>query len=134
MLIEVDGKRYPVKGIEDLTLKHIAKIQHELRSGEYDGITSLRTLDDIQVMFATYGFLSKAEQRDHPESLFLTCFTVWAARAMAGEDVTLMDAIDVPMSSIRTILEPSDRADESPKAKAPASGGAGQPGKRKKPR
>lgn len=134
MLIEVAGKRYPVKGPLDLSLKHIAKIQHELRSGEYDGITRLQTLDEIEAMFAAYSFMKKAERHKHPEAVFLTCFTVWASRVVAGEDMTLMDAIDVPMMSIHLIRQPGDRDDESPKAKPPASGGAGRPGKRKKPR
>ena len=132
MLIQIGEKRYPVKTVEDLTLKHIAKLQYELRSGEFDGLTSLRTLDDIHRAFGEWGNLPKSEQQEHPEGLFLTCFVVWASRCMAGDEVTLLDAIDFPAASLRFIIEPTDRAGESQgKAKPPASGGGSRPGKPK---
>lgn len=58
MLIEIDGRRYPVAGIEDLELRHIAQLQYELGSGEFDGITSLRTVDQIKAEFGRWGNLS----------------------------------------------------------------------------
>lgn len=135
MLIEANGKTYPWKGIEGLTLKHIAALQYELRSGKFDGITSLRTLDEIRGMFVAYSNMSKSEQRAHPESLFLTCFTIWSARVLAGDAVTLTEAIDVPATSIRFIREPADRQSEpDPKARPSASAGGSRPGKRRKRR
>lgn len=118
MLIEINGKRYPVKQVEDLELRHVAQLQYELGSGAFDSITSLRSLADIKGALGRFGNLSKAEQVEHPDGIFLTCFTVWAARRLAGEDLTLMEAISVPASSVRTIAEPADLA-------AAAGGGDG---------
>lgn len=133
MQLEIGGKRYPVKRIEDLTLKHIAQFQFEMGSGQFDGITTLRTLNDVKQAMGAWGNLPKAEQDGYPDALFLTCFTVWAARALAGEDITLMDAIDVPASSLRWVAEPSDRPNPQP-GKAHGSGGGVRRGKGKKRR
>lgn len=108
MLIEIDGRRYPVKGIEDLELRHIAQLQFELGSGQFDGITSLRTIDDIERAMGEWGSMPKAERSRHVDGIFLTCFTVWAARNLAGETLTLMEAISVPAASLRIIAEPED--------------------------
>ncbi len=133
MLIEIDGRRYPVAGIEDLELRHIAQLQYELGSGEFDGITSLRTVDQIKAEFGRWGNLSKAERAIDPNALFLTCFTVWAARNLAGERLTLMEAISVPAASLRIVAEPSDNAGGEGGGKArtphPGSVGGGQPGR-----
>ncbi len=135
MLIEIDGRRYPVKRIEDLELRHVAQLQYELGSGAFDGITSLRTLADIKAALGGWGTLSKAERAEHPDGIFLTCFTVWAARRLAGEDLTLMEAISVPAASIRMVAEPGDKAGEAEgKARTPHRGSAGgdrRGGKRK---
>lgn len=133
MLIEIDGRRYPVAGIEDLELRHIAQLQYELGSDEFDGITSLRTVDQIKAEFGRWGNLSKAERATDPNALFLTCFTVWAARNLAGERLTLMEAISVPAASLRIIAEPSDNAGGEGEGKArtphPGSVGGGQLGR-----
>lgn len=133
MLIEIDGRRYPVAGIEDLELRHIAQLQYELGSGEFDGITSLRTVDQIKAEFGRWGNLSKAERAIDPNALFLTCFTVWAARNLAGERLTLMEAISVPAASLRIVAEPSDNAGGEGEGKArtphPGSVGGGQLGR-----
>ena len=113
MLIEIDGRRYPVKGIEDLELRHIAQLQFELGSGRFDGITSLRTIDDIKRAMGEWGSMPKAERSRHVDGIFLTCFTVWAARNLAGETLTLMEAISVPAASLRIIAEPEDLKGET---------------------
>lgn len=138
MLIEIDGRRYPMRGIEDLELRHVAKLQFELRSGEFDGITSLRTIDDIRAALAAWNDLSKAERKTHPDGVFLTCFAVWSARVLAGEGLTLMEAISVPAASLRIIAEPEDLAGGEgegkarPRRAAPAAGA--RPDRRRKPK
>ncbi len=133
MLIEIDGRRYPVASIEDLQLRHLAQLQYELGSGEFDGITSLRTVDQIKREFGRWGNLPKEDRVGDPNALFLTCFTVWAARNLAGEHLTLMEAISFPATSLRMIAEPSDNAGGEAEGKAPmprpGSVGGGQPGR-----
>ncbi len=144
MLIEIDGRRYPMRSIEDLELRHIAKLQFELRSGEFDGITSLRTVDDIRAALAGWTKLSKAERKTHPDGVFLTCFAVWSARVLAGEDLTLMEAISVPAASLRMITEPEDLKGDDGKGgegegkartrRPVGSGGGARPGKQRRKR
>ena len=135
MLIEIDGRRYPVKRIEDLELRHIAQLQFELGSGQFDGITSLRTIDDIKRAMGEWGSMPKAERARHVDGIFLTCFTVWAARVMAGEDLTLMEAISVPADSLSWIKEPSDAKQQGGGDAGKARGGQGAaPRKRNKRR
>ena len=132
MLIEIDGRRYPVPSIDDLQLRHAAQLQRELASGELSRVTDLRTINEIRTMFGQWGQLDKAEQAVHPEALFLTCFMVWASRIAAGEDMTLMEAISFPAKSLRTIREPSDKAGDSEgKARTPRRASAAGGGKRK---
>jgi hypothetical protein len=136
MLIEIDGRRYPVKRIEDLELRHIAALQHELASEDLRRVTSLRTLAEIEKALAAWGSLKPAERKLSPEGLFLTCFTVWAARVLAGESLTLVEAISVPAKSLRMIEEPGDRQAGEGQGKArkrpSGSGGARRHGAKRR--
>lgn len=117
MLLQYGGKRYPVQSLDDLTLKHATQLQHELGSGAFDRVTSVRTMEDVRGVLGEWGSLPKADRVRHPEAMFLTCLTLWATLALAGEDLTLMEAIDVPLSSIDWVREPTDRQEVSgPKA------------------
>ena len=125
MLLQIGEKRYPVRNLDDLSLKLAAQLQHELGSGEFDRITSVRSMDELRDLLGEWGNLPKAEKVRHPEGMFLTCLTIWATRSMAGDDLSLMDAVDVPMSSVDWIREPSDRQETpGPKAQAGRSGNA----------
>ena len=124
MLLQIGDKRYPVRDLEQLSLRLAAQLQHELASGTFDRITSVRSMDDLRGVLGTWGNLPKAEKVRHPEAMFLTCLTVWASRAMAGEDLSLLDAVDVPMSAVEWIREPSDRQ-EAPGPKARPGGQSG---------
>lgn len=124
MLLQYGGQRYPVRSLDDLTLKHAAQLQHELGSGAFDGITSVRTMEDVRDVLGRWGNLPKAEKVRHPEAMFLTCLTLWATLTLAGEDVTLMKAIDVKLDTIEWIREPSDRQ-EAPGPKARPGGQSG---------
>lgn len=134
MLLDIDGTRYPVKQIEDLELRHIAQIQHELSTDErLQQVTNLRTLAQIKKAWGHWGSLPERQRAEAEDGLFLTCFTVWAARVIAGEDLTLIDAISVPMRSLHWIEEPSDRraGEGEGKARAPRGSTSGR-GKRRK--
>ena len=131
MIVEVAGRRYPVKQLEDLSMRHAAQLQFELRSGAFDRITDLRTMEDIAAFLVEWGLLSRAERANHPNAMFLTCFVVWASRVSAGDDVSLLEAVDVPHHQVSWIREPSDRQEApSPKAQGGRSGNA-RPARRK---
>lgn len=134
MLLEIDGKRYPVKAMEDLELRHVALLQHELSNNP--GITSLKGWGDIRRAIGEWGNLPAGEREAHDEGLFLTCLTIWAARVLAGEDLTLLEAVSVPLRLVNWIVEPSDRRDGEAEGKArkrPSdSGGATRPARKPK--
>jgi hypothetical protein len=59
----------------------------------------------------------------HPEALVMFAVTVWAARRIAGDDVTLEEAVDVPMASIEILEARKAPKDHQPKkARRPAAG------------
>lgn len=134
MLVEIEGRRYKVPAMEDLQLRHVAELQHELAGDSR--ITSLRDWAEIRAALGEWGDLPKAEQLKHPEAMFFTCLTVWAARVMAGDEVSLLEAVSVPARQVRWIVEPSDKqAGEGPgKAPRPASAGADRRGGKRKRR
>ena len=57
-----------------------------------------------------------------PEALFLTAVTIWAARVTAGEEMGLLDAVDIPAASVRWIAEPSDKKAAAAGKAQPRSG------------
>ena len=138
MLLEIDGRRYPVVAMERLELRHVVLLQRELQQNP--GITALSTWSDIRHELGAWGNLTGKQREHHPEALFFTALTVWSARVSAGEDLSLLDAISVPVSAIHWIVEPGDRqaGEGEGKAHRPAgSRGAGRSGgkrKRAKPR
>lgn len=45
----------------------------------------------------------------HPDSMLMFGVTVWACRRLNGEDVTLDEATNVPLSAIEVLAAPKDR-------------------------
>lgn len=107
MLMEIGGKRYPLTNIEDLTLKQSMLLQREMNA--HPEMTSIRSLRELREVLADYAELIPEAQEAHPESVFLLAVTVWATRIAAGEDLSLLDAVDVPISQIHWIVEPGDK-------------------------
>jgi len=105
-LIVIGGKHYPLIDMEKLSLKHTLVLQRELA---VTGISSARSWQDAKELVREFQTMSKEERESHPETLFLTALTIWAARVSAGEDLTLLDAVDVPLSEIKFVHEPTDR-------------------------
>ena len=117
MIVIVGDKRYPHVSIEDLSLAHAMALQRELT---ITNISSCKTWADVRRMVEEYQHLAPAERGNHPEFLFLLSLYVWAARVTAGERIELLDAVDVPISQIKFVAEPHDKAE--PEGKAPARG------------
>ena len=118
-LIVIGDKHYPLVDIEKLSLKHTLVLQREL---SLTNISSARTWAEARELVREFQSISKEERESHPEALFLTALTIWAARVTAGEDLTLLDAVDVPLSQVRFVHEPTDR--KAPEGKdGPRPGG-----------
>lgn len=112
MMLLVNGRRYPVVHIERVPIVHVLRLQAEL--AENPNITSVRSWRQIRQLWDEYGALkTRAEQLDHPESVFLTALMMWAARVCSGEDISLLEAADVSHDSAFWILEAADRNEEA---------------------
>lgn len=119
MIVVVGNKHYPGVQVEDLSLLHVMALQRELT---LNNISRCKTWEDVQALVSEMAALAAEDRKAHPEMLFMTCLLVWAARVSAGERVSLLDAVDVPVSQVRFVTEPQDRAPG--KAKAPAKKGS----------
>lgn len=138
MIVVIGDKHYPHVQIEDLSLGHVMALQREL---VLTNISSARSWGDVRALVAEFAALPENGRGDHPEFLFLTALTVWAARVTAGERISLLDAIDVPLAAIKFVAEPHDRkaaaSAEGKARRASAPGGAsrrGKPAKKAKPK
>lgn len=105
MILVIGEKKYPAASVSDLSLKRALELQAELVT---TGISSARSWADVQALMESFVSLSVEERAAHPEALFLTALTIWAARVGAGEDLTLLDACNVPLSAVKWIAEPTD--------------------------
>lgn len=105
MILVINGKTYPGTSMSDLSLKRTLELQRELVT---TGISSARTWGEIQGLMNEFMGMTPGERAHHPEALFLTALTIWAARVGSGEDLTLLDACDVPLSAVQWVAEPAD--------------------------
>lgn len=119
MIVIVGDKHYPGVQIEDLSLLNVMALQRELA---LNNISRCKTWEDVRGLVSEMAALSTEDRKAHPEMLFMTCLLVWAARVSAGERVSLLDAVDVPVTQVRFVSEPQDRAPG--KAKAPTKKGS----------
>ena len=124
MILVIDGKTYPAVTIGDLSLRHTLELQRELVT---TNISSARTWVDVQALLQEFTALPDDQRATHPEALFLSALTIWATRVSAGEQLSLLEAVDIPASSVQWVKEPTDPDHEEPEGKAPArpkTGGA----------
>lgn len=106
MILVINGKTYPGTSMSDLSLKRTLELQRELVT---TGISSARTWGEIQGLMNEFMGMTPGERAHHPEALFLTALAIWAARVGSGEDLTLLDACDVPLSAVQWVAEPADK-------------------------
>lgn len=116
MILVINDKTYPGTTMSELSLKRTLELQRELAT---TGISSARTWNEVQSLMESFVKMSAEERARHPEALFLTALTIWAARVAAGDDVTLLEACDIPPSAVRWVAEPADNL-PSTAGKAPA--------------
>lgn len=115
MILIIDGKRYPAVTIGDLSLRHTLELQRELIT---TNISTAKTWMDVQALLEEFTATPEDKRAEHPEALFLSALTIWATRVTAGEQLSLLEAVDIPPSSVQWVKEPTDH--EEPEGKAPA--------------
>lgn len=120
MILVIGDKHYPRVAVDELTLRHVMALQREL---VLSNISEAKTFADVRRMLAEFAELPAAERENHPELPFLTAVTIWATRVSAGEELSLIEAADVPMTGaakIRWVAEPGDKVAAAPAGKARA--------------
>lgn len=109
MLLEIDGKRYPLITAEEATLADLLAIRRQTGTGvgelqelleRFDGLTP----KEIEAM-------AEEDADVIDDSLLAYGISVWLSRRHAGEDLTLEQACAVPLDAIRQIAEPGDHVE-----------------------
>ena len=127
MILVIGEKKYPAASVSDLSLKRTLELQRELVTTP---ISSARTWGEVQGLMNEFMGMTPGERAHHPEALFLTALAIWAARVGSGEDLTLLDACDVPLSAVQWVAEPADKLPAAVgKAPARAKAAGGKPRK-----
>ena len=121
MILVIGDKHYPRVAVDELSIRHTLALQRELA---ITNISSAKTWADVRKLLADFAEMEPAERENHPEVLFLTALTIWAARVTAGEDLGLLEAVDIPATSVRWVAEPSDKAAPTGKARPRRTSGA----------
>ena len=120
MILVIGDKHYPRVAIDELSLRHVMALQREL---VLSNVSEAKTFADVRRMFAEFAEMEPAERENHPEVLFLTAVTIWATRVSAGEELSLLEAADVPVvgpGKLRWVAEPGDKVAAAPAGKARA--------------
>ena len=135
MIIVIEGTPYGMVNLHDfskeLTFNQLLAFNRQLA---VSNISRCRTMDDVLGLLGEVKALKPTELMAHPEGCFLLGVLVWAARTVAGERITLLDACDFRISDLSFVNEPSDPAG-APEGKARRGSGLGagnHPRKRKK--
>lgn len=95
---------------------------------------------DLEDLHLQVRGLSERERNRSDDALLLAGITVWFARRRAGENLTLEQACDVPMSAVEFVREPGDPEDvevdaggrPDPTRRASARAGTRSPADRKR--
>ena len=134
MIIVIEGTPYGMVNLHDfskeLTFNQLLAFNRQLA---VSNISRCRTMDDVLGLLAEVKTLKTDELIAHPEGCFLLGVMVWAARTVAGERITLLDACDFRLGDLAFINEPTDPAG-APEGKARRGSGQGagrRPRKRK---
>lgn len=131
MILIVGDRQYPSVSIDQLSLRHVLALQREL---VLTNISSAKTFADVKALVEELSALPAAQRAEHPELLFLSAVTIWATRVSAGDQLTLLEAVDLPASSVRWVAEPHDREVSAGKGAPRSAGGANKQRRTSKPK
>jgi hypothetical protein len=125
---KIDGKTYTTAGLDEITLKDVLRFDTQAAALGL-GIT----WKDVERINQEFAELTAEEADNHPQAVLMVALTIWASRRVAGDDVSLDEAIDIPLSSIDFGTPPEEPARPTQPRKAGAKKGAqksGNPAKR----
>jgi len=123
MKFAIAGKVYDVVDVKQLSMKDMLLFEQQT-----EAMGRRLTWADVTRWRNELEALPDDKARgEHPDSLWLTAVSVWAARRASGEDVTFEQAVDFPAADIKFIATPADRKPKKAAAgKAPARKATGQ--------
>lgn len=121
MKFKIGDKIYDGAAVDDLSLKMLLKLEKETTEFGHP----LTHVDIARIAAELQELKTAKEQANHPDALWLTAVGVWAARNLAGEEVSFDQAVDFPMSALTFLPDPQDRKKPANPQKArPGSGRA----------
>jgi len=121
MKFQIEGKLYDSGSLDDLSLKYLLQLEKETA----DFGRPLNTGVLQQMSDSINELKTDKERAAHPDIMWMTAVSIWAARKLAGEQVTFEQAIDFPMSKLVVLPDPQDHKRPNP-TKARSRKGSGQ--------
>jgi hypothetical protein len=124
---KIDGKIYSTAGLDELSLKDVL-----LFDGQAADLGLGITWRDVEQISQEFADLTSEEADRHPRAVLMVALTVWASRRVAGDDVSLDEAISIPISSIDFGSVPEPARPTQPRKAGAAKGAktSGNPAKR----
>jgi len=111
----INGKTYRVDLLDEISLKQMLLFDEQ---AEDMGLRARWADVEIAVQELEGG--TPADFARHPRRNLLTSATVWAAQVLAGDQVTLDEAVGMPFKKIEWIEAPKDRRPPAKKKSASA--------------
>lgn len=124
--IRIDDRLIEAESVDRLTLKHWIRIEQETGA-----LGRPMTWSQVREAVDRVTGLKPDKAEKDPDFWLVVGVILWASRYAAGEtDLSLMDAVDVPMSSIEFLADEEDLVTPGggvggPRRARPASGRAG---------
>ena len=116
MKLRIGSKDYDLEVMDRLTLAQTIILDHELRA--YPFVTTLGQVKDL---------MKGGDDGDDWSRLVVTAVTVWSARALAGERMPLLDALDFPVADMSWIGDDGKEITGSPEVAVEGKAAARRP-------
>jgi hypothetical protein len=102
---KVGGKVYRVDSIDEVTMADILQF-----NAQSEDMGLHRSWADVERLGDEFTSLSDAEAETHPAKHLMITATIWAARRIAGEDITLEEMLKVkPYKDLEFLPDTADR-------------------------
>lgn len=108
----IGDRTYSTASLDEVSLRDVMLFQTQAADM---GLTV--SWADVEAAAVEMSALPQDEAGSHPQALLMLGVTVWAARRLAGEDVTFEEAVDFPMASMTFLDSPQDRKPGKAKAR-----------------
>jgi hypothetical protein len=114
---KLQGRTYNTAALDEISLKDLLVF-----NSQAEDMGLRRNWADVERVSEELAQLDPVKADQHPERFLVISTTIWAARRIAGDVVTLDEAVSFPLREIEFLPEPGDRKPGKPKGakKAPA--------------